>query len=92
MRPEACAVALVLQHNTAALQPTSFGSAGATATAVELVCITAGGARANFGRFQTFPPLFAVTKDRHQLFIHTSGNNDDLYRAGVHFQEETEHQ
>jgi len=44
------------------------------------------------GRFQTFPPLFTVTKDRYQLFIHTSGNNDDLYRAGVHFQEETEYQ
>jgi len=82
----------VLQHNTVALQPTSFDSAGATATAVELVCITVGGARTNFGRFQTFPPLFAVTKDRYQLFIHTSGNSDDLYRAGVHFQEETEHQ
>ena len=37
--------ALVLQHNTVALQPTSFDSAGATATAAELVCITAGGAR-----------------------------------------------
>jgi len=44
------------------------------------------------GRFQTFPPLFTVTKDRYQLFIHTSGNNDNLYRAGVHFQDETEHQ
>jgi len=32
---------LVLQHNTVALQPTSFDSAGATATAVELVCINA---------------------------------------------------
>jgi len=43
------------------------------------------------GWFQTFPPLFTVTKDRYQLFIHTSGNNDDLYQ-GVHFQEETEYQ
>jgi len=29
---------------------------------------------------------------RYQLFIHTSGNNDDLYQAGVHFQEEMDYQ